>query len=65
MIVGGSGEMMGGCGWSWVVEVKLWLVVGGGGKLMPSRGWSWVVSQFSNAHMKNKSKAFYVFIINI
>ena len=49
MIVGGSGEMMGGCGWSWVVEVKLWLVVGGGGKIMAVCGWwqtcafSWVV----------------------
>ena len=39
-----------GCGWLWVMVVKLWLVIGGGGKIMAGRGWrlqryacSWVV----------------------
>ena len=32
---------MAGCGWSWVVGVKLWLVVGDGDKIMVDRGWCW------------------------
>ena len=39
-----------GCGLSWMVEVKLWLVVGGGGKVMAGRGWSWLLAGFSNVH---------------
>ena len=31
--VGGGRKIMPGCGWSWVVVAKLWLVVAG-------RGWS-------------------------
>ena len=43
---------MAGCGWSWVVVRKSWLVVGG-------RKWSWMVAWFSNARliiMKMKMK---------
>ena len=68
--MGGRGEIMAGCGWSWVVGVKLWLVVGGGikimagcGELLPDRGWwrqnygwSSVVTQFSNATKKRLVK---------
>ena len=46
----GGGKIKAGCGWSWVLGVKLWLVVGGDRELMPGRGWwrqnygwSWVV----------------------
>ena len=50
MVVGGRGEIMAGCGWSWVVRVKLWLVMGIGGAIMTgckwcqqNYGWLWVV----------------------
>ena len=40
---------MGGCGWTWVVGVKLWLVMRGGSKIMAGHrwwqqnyGWLWV-----------------------
>ena len=39
MVVGGHGEIMAGCGWSWVVTVKLWLVVGVGGAIMAGCKW--------------------------
>ena len=38
MVVGGGCEIMAGCGWLWVVGVKIWLVVGGCRKIM-----SWLV----------------------
>ena len=56
MVVGGGCEIMAGCGWLWVVGVKIrlvvggcrkimsWLVVGGGGKTMSGIGWSWLVA---------------------
>ena len=44
MVVGGGGEIMAGCGWSWLVGMELWLVVGGDDKIMTGRGWSWVVA---------------------
>ena len=48
--MGGSREIMAGCGWwrqyygwSWVVVAELWLIVGGGGNIMVGCGWLWVV----------------------
>ena len=35
---------MAGCGWSWVVVAKFWLIVGCGSKIMAGRGWSWAVA---------------------
>ena len=37
--MGGGGKIMAGCGWSWVVGMKLWMVIGGGSKIMAGRGW--------------------------
>ena len=41
---------MAGCGWSWVVSLKLWLIMGRGDKIMVDCGWyqqncswSWMV----------------------
>ena len=46
----GGSDIMAGCGWSWMVGMKLMLVVGDGGKIMAGHGWwqqnytwSWVV----------------------
>ena len=42
-VMGCSGQIMAGRGWSWVVVAKLWLVVGGDAKLVlvkVGRGWS-------------------------
>ena len=33
MVAGDGGEIIVGCGWLWVVGVKLWLVVGGRGDI--------------------------------
>lgn len=41
-LMSGNGEIMGDCGWSWVVATKLWLVVHGHGSLgmvMCGPGW--------------------------
>ena len=38
MVVVGGSEIMTGCGLSWVVVMKLWLVVGGGSKVMAGSG---------------------------
>ena len=38
MVVDGGGEIMAGCGWWWLMGVKLWLFVSNGGKIMAGRG---------------------------
>ena len=48
-VMGCSGQIMAGRGWSWVVVAKLWLVMGGDGKISTGQGWSWMVARFSNA----------------
>ena len=48
--MGGSGEIMAGCGWWQQSYGWSWMVVGGGGEIMANLGWwrqnygwSWVV----------------------
>ena len=43
MVVDGGSEIMAGCGWSWVIGVKLWLVFGGGGKIMAEAVKLWLI----------------------
>lgn len=52
-------EIMAGCGWFWVVVIKLWLnvgcidkivAIGGGCKIRAGCGWLWMVAQFSIVH---------------
>ena len=73
-MVGGS-NIMNGCGWSWVVGVKLWLAGRGWSWVVVAklrlvadgRGWSWVVARISNACMLSlrKNKKFRIFEHNI
>ena len=42
--MGGSGEIMAGCGWWQQSYGWSWMVVGGGGEIMANRGWLWVVA---------------------
>ena len=41
--MGGGGEITAGCGWSWVLAAKLWLVVSGHGWWWQNYGWLWLV----------------------